>query len=78
MTLPYQELNSLVEAKDWLVRAVNDDRLLVAERIEARQVLKHYPYPARLAEIWVPIIRVHDEAMGIVSSLPEGIDPLLR
>lgn len=56
MTLPYQELNSLNSARDFLNRLQNPyvegglKRIPSAVRREAREILRHYPFEVVLEE----------------------------
>jgi hypothetical protein len=55
MTLPYQEHNSLLVAREFLITLLNQEKILNDSekiRLSARAILKHYPTREKLDELY--------------------------
>lgn len=55
MTLPYQEHNSLLATREFLLMLISEEQLFdVPEKLKlsARSLLKHYPSQIRLEELY--------------------------
>ena len=64
MTLPNEEQNALNNAREFLVSLMNPKqtpKVPAAIRKEAYRLLKHFPYKARVAEAWGPMVEKQEK-----------------